>query len=152
MHLLFVCHGNICRSTMAESVMAHLLKEAHLEQAVTVDSAATSTEEIGNPPHYGTRNELARRGVPLRPHRAKRITPQDAILADVILAMDHANVRNLKRILPEAEHHKIRLLLSFAGREAEIADPWYTDAFDITYEDVLDGCLGLLKWLPKDCK
>jgi protein-tyrosine phosphatase len=149
MHLLFVCHGNICRSTMAESVMAHLLQEAHLDQRVTVDSVATSTEEIGNPPHYGTRGELARRKVPLRPHRARRITLQDATEADLILAMDHANVRNLKRMLPEAEHRKIRLLLSFAGRDEEIADPWYTDAFDITYEDVLQGCTALLKWLQR---
>lgn len=149
MHLLFVCHGNICRSTMAESVMAHLLAKAHLEHVVTVDSAATSTEEIGNPPHYGTRGELARRQVPLRPHRARRITARDAAEADLILAMDHANVRNLKRMLPEAEHGKIRLLLSFAGHEEEIADPWYTGAFDLTYEDVLAGCEGLLKWLQR---
>jgi protein-tyrosine phosphatase len=149
MFLLFVCHGNICRSTMSESVMAHLLLKTHLAQTVRVDSAATSTEEIGNPPHYGTQRELARRGVPLRPHRARRITLEDAKQADWILAMDEANVRNLKRMLPASEHPKIQLLLSFTGREEEIADPWYTGNFAITYEDVLEGCQALLKQLLK---
>lgn len=145
MHLLFVCHGNICRSTMAESVMADLLIKAKLTDKVTVDSAATSTEEIGNPPHYGTKRELATRGVPLRPHYAKRITVNDAEKADIILAMDCANVRNLRRMLPVATHSKIKLLLSFAKPgESEIADPWYTGAFDQTYEDVLAGCSALL--------
>ncbi len=145
MHLLFVCHGNICRSTMAESVMAHLLTQAHLRDVITVDSAATSTEEIGNPPHYGTRTELARRNIPLCPHRARRITPDDAATADFILAMDHANVRNLKRMLPTQYHEKIHLLLSFAGEEREITDPWYTGNFTLTYEDVLKGCTALLQ-------
>lgn len=145
MHLLFVCHGNICRSTMAESVMADLVKKAHPAETVSVDSAATSTEEIGNPPHPGTRAELARRGIPLVPHRAKRITLTEAEAADWILAMDHANVRNLKRMLPESQHAKIRLLLSFAGKEAEIADPWYTGNFTETYTDVLRGCTALLQ-------
>ena len=147
MHLLFVCHGNICRSTMAESVMAHLLMEAALDQRVSVDSAATSTEEIGNPPHMGTRKELARRNIPLRAHRAQQIRARDAARADLILAMDHANVRNLKRMLPAEQHTKIRLLLSFAGRDEEIADPWYTGDFALTYCDVLEGCSALLTWV-----
>lgn len=145
MHLLFVCHGNICRSTMAESVMAHLLAQEWLERKVTVDSAATSTEEIGNPPHYGTRTELARQGVPLRPHRARRITVRDADEADWIVAMDHANVANLKRMLPVHVHGKIRLLLAFAGDSREISDPWYTGDFATTYRDVLEGCTALLE-------
>lgn len=150
MQLLFVCHGNICRSTMAESVMAHLLAQAGLDTNISVDSAATSTEEIGNPPHYGTRQELARRKVPLCPHRAKQITLHEAQRADLILAMDHANVRNLQRMLPPHLHHKIKLLLSFAGVEREIADPWYTGEFGQTYEDVFMGCTALLQTLQAD--
>lgn len=149
MHLIFVCHGNICRSTMAESVMADLLKKAHLDATITVDSAATSTEEIGNAPHIGTRTELARQGVPLVPHRARRITSADAEQADWILAMDHANVANLRRLLPLSAHSKIKLLLSFAGREQDIADPWYTGNFEITYTDIYQGCTALLQWLQE---
>ena len=130
---------------MAESVMAHLLTQAHLDTRISVDSAATRTEEIGNPPHYGTQRELARRGIPLRPHRARQITRTDAEQADLILAMDHANVRNLKRMLPPEVHNKIHLLLAFAGEPREIADPWYTGNFTLTYDDILTGCTALLQ-------
>jgi protein-tyrosine phosphatase len=150
MKINFVCHGNICRSPMAEFVMKDMVKKAGLEWKFEIASAATSTEEIGNPPHYGTRQELARRKVPLCPHRAKQITLHEAQCADLILAMDHANVRNLQRMLPPHLHHKIKLLLSFAGVEREIADPWYTGEFGQTYEDVFMGCTALLQTLQAD--
>lgn len=147
--ILFVCHGNICRSTMAECVMRNLLVKYHLENKYVVDSAATSYEEIGNPIHIGTRNKLIEKEIPIIEHYAKRICIEDAKEADYIIGMDDANIRNLKNILPKLYHNKIFKLLDFAYGKGNIADPWYTGNFDQTYEDVLRGCKGFLKSINK---
>ena len=142
--ILFVCHGNICRSTMAEYVMKHLVKEAGIADQFFIDSAATSTEEIGNGVHYGTRRKLAQVGIPCGDHRARQITWQDYQKFDLIIGMDEANRRNLLRMLKNDPVGKVSLLLDHTGRSRPIADPWYTGNFDDTYRDVLEGCQALL--------
>ena len=148
--ILFVCHGNICRSTMAESVMTHLVRQAHLEHRFEINSAATSREEIGNSPHYGTVNELRYRGVPVVPHRAVQMTKADYAYYDYLIGMDTANIRNMTRIADGDPDGKIYKLLSFAGESFDVADPWYTGDFQETYEDVMVGCKALLKYLVEE--
>lgn len=143
--ILFICHGNICRSTMAESVMTYLVILQHLEASFHISSAATSREEIGNPPHYGTVNKLREVGIPLVPHRAVQMTAQDYTRYDYLIGMDTANIRNMTRIAGGDHEGKIYKLLSFAGSGRDVADPWYTGDFDATYTDVLEGCGGLLR-------
>lgn len=145
--ILFVCHGNICRSTMAEYVLKHLVAQAGLEREFTIDSAATSTEEIGNGVHHGTRRKLAREGIPCGDHRARQVTWADYQRFDRIIGMDYANRRNLLRMLKNDPEGKVSLMLDYTNRPGEVADPWYTGDFDATYRDVLDGCLGLLSEL-----
>jgi len=142
--ILFVCHGNICRSTMAEYVMKHLVKEAGCEGEYFIDSAATSTEEIGNGVHHGTRRKLAQMGVPCGDHRARQVTWADYQNFDLIIGMDSANIRNLHRMLKGDPEGKIRKMLDFTSRPGDVADPWYTGDFDATWRDVLEGCTGLL--------
>lgn len=113
----------------------------------TIDSAATSTEEIGNPPHYGTVNKLRKVGIPLVPHRARQITQTDYENFDYIIGMDSANIRNLNRMLNGDPKGKVYKLLSFAGSGRDIADPWYTGNFDDTYDDVSVGCDAFLEYL-----
>ncbi len=141
--ILFICHGNICRSTMAQSVFAHMAQG----RGFLIDSAATSREEIGAPPHPGTVRKLREMGIPVIPHRARQITAADYREFDCILAMDSQNVRNLHRLLGGDPAGKIHKLLSFAGQDRDIADPWYTGNFDETYEDVTLGCQALLQHL-----
>lgn len=145
--ILFVCHGNICRSTMAEFVMKYLVKQAGAESGFYIDSAATSTEEIGNGVHYGTRKKLAQVGIPCGDHRARQVTWADYETFDYIIGMDDANLRNLWRMLKGDPEGKISLLLDYTDRPGPIADPWYTGDFDATYRDVLEGCQGLLNQL-----
>ena len=142
--LLFVCHGNICRSTMAQYVMQDLVRKAGIEKKFYIDSAATSTEEIGNPPHYGTRRKLQEMGVPCGDHRARQLTRRDYEKFDLLIGMDEANLRNMRRMLGGDPDGKIHLLLDYTDRPGAIADPWYTGDFDATWEDVLAGCQGLL--------
>lgn len=148
--VLFICHGNICRSTMAESVMAYLVKKEHLEGWISVNSAATSTEEIGNPPHYGTVGKLREVGIPLVPHRAVQLTKSDYVKYDYLIGMDAANLRNMNRMCGGDPLGKMYSLLSFAGKSREIADPWYTGNFDATYEDVMEGCTAFLEYLKRE--
>ncbi len=145
--VLFICHGNICRSTMAESVFTHMIKERHLDHLFEVNSAATSREEIGNGPHYGTVNKLREERIAVVPHRAVQMTKADYEYYDYLIGMDSANIRNMNRICDGDPQGKIYKLLTFAGSEAEVADPWYTGDFDATYRDVVNGCEGLLKYL-----
>ncbi len=145
--VLFVCHGNICRSPLAESVFTHMVNSRGLSDQFTIDSFATSTEEIGNPPHRGTVNKLREVGIPLVPHRAKQITWADYDNADYIIGMDTANIRNLNRMLNNDPEGKIYKLLSFAGSGRDVVDPWYTGNFDATYEDVTLGCEAFLEYL-----
>lgn len=148
--VLFCCHGNICRSTMAQSVFAHMVSQQGLSDYFQIDSAATSREEIGNPPHYGTVNKLRQEGIPLIPHRARQMTRQDYKEYDYLIGMDDANIRNMERIAGGDPAHKIHRLLSFAGSGRAIADPWYTGNFDVTYEDVIEGCEALLETLQSE--
>lgn len=143
--ILFVCHGNICRSTMAESVFTYLVNEAGLGDRFCIDSAATSREEIGNPPHYGTVRQLREVGIPLIPHRARQMTRQDYFYFDYLIGMDRENIRNMTRISCGDPKNKIYKLMAFAGSGRDVADPWYTGDFDSTYRDVMAGCRGLLK-------
>ena len=142
--VLFICHGNICRSTMAEYVMKHLVKKAGLEDQFFIDSAATSTEEIGNGVHHGTRRKLREAGIPCGDHRARQMTRIDYDRFDLLIGMDRANLRNMGRICGGDRDGKLRLLLQYAGSGRDIADPWYTGNFDATYEDILAGCTALL--------
>ena len=145
--ILFVCHGNICRSTMAEYVMKHLVKQVGLESEFYIDSAATSREEIGNGVHHGTKRKLAQMGVPCGNHRARQVTWEDYETFDYIIGMDYANRRNLLRMLKDDPEGKISLMLDYTNRPGEVADPWYTGDFDATWDDVFEGCSNLLEQL-----
>ena len=146
--VLFVCHGNICRSTMTQFVFQHMVNDQGLKDKFYIDSAATSREEIGNPPHYGTVNKLRQEGIPVLKHRAIQMTKQDYKEYDYIIGMDAWNIRNIMRIIGSDPEKKVFMLLDFTDRPGtEIADPWYTGNFDATYDDVLEGCTGLLEHL-----
>ena len=142
--ILFVCHGNICRSTMAESVMTHLVSQRGLSNQFQIASAATSREEIGNPPHHGTVRKLREVGIPLVPHHAVQMTKRDYENYDYLIGMDDWNTRNMQRITGGDPEHKIYKLLEFADSTRDIADPWYTGNFDVTYNDIVEGCEALL--------
>ncbi|HIT32621.1 MAG TPA: low molecular weight phosphotyrosine protein phosphatase [Candidatus Enterenecus stercoripullorum] len=148
--ILFVCHGNICRSTMAQYVMEDLVRKAGLEDQFYIDSAATATDEIGNPVHHGTRRKLREMGVPCGEHRARQLTQRDYETFDWLIGMDEANLRDMRRMLGDDPQGKLHLLLDFTGRPGSIADPWYTGDFDATWRDVLEGCQGLLKKLRQN--
>ena len=144
--VLFICHGNICRSTMAEFVMKYLVKQAGREDEFEIASAATSREEIGHDTHYGTKEKLREKGVPFAKRQAVQMTKQDYQYYDLIVAMDRENLWGIRRIIGDDTLGKVRLLLSYAGEpEGEVADPWYTGDFEATYVDVLRGCQGILK-------
>lgn len=163
--ILFVCHGNICRSPMAEYVMKYLVSQKGLEEKFYIDSAATSTEEIGNGVHYGTRNKLQSVNIPVGNHKARQITKNDIEEFDYLIGMDSANIRNMKRFYGfdgfsfgnyqtksnsstnKNLENKICKLLEFANSSDDIADPWYTGNFDLTYNDILKGCKSLLNSL-----
>ena len=145
--ILFVCHGNICRSPMAEFVMKELVRRAGRESDFLIESAATSREEIGNDMHYGTRTKLREMGIPFSRRAARQITRNDYAKYDYLVAMDDENLFYMNRCWSPDPQHKIVHLLSFAGKDRYIADPWYTGNFDQTYEDVLEGCEAFLKFL-----
>ena len=145
--ILFICHGNICRSPMAEFVMKDLVKKAGLTSQFHIESAATSREEIGNPIYPPARRKLREKGIPFGDHRAVQMTRQDYGAYDLLLAMDQANVRNMTAIAGGDPAGKIRRLLDFTDHPRDIADPWYTGDFEATYDDLLQGCQALLDWL-----
>ena len=145
--LLFVCHGNICRSPMAEFVMKALVQEQGLSYCYEIASAATSTEEIGNPVYPPARRMLAAHGISCAGKTARQMTKQDYTYYDLLIGMDHANLRNMRRICGGDPDGKLHLLLDYTNRPGEVADPWYTDDFQATWEDVTEGCQGLLKTL-----
>lgn len=143
--ILFVCHGNICRSPMAEFVMKDLVKQAGLEGQFQIASAATSTEEIGNSVYPPARRKLAEHGISCAGKTARQLTKADYAQYDLLIGMDRANIRNMNRICGGDPDGKIKLLLSYTDRPGDVADPWYTDDFDATWQDVMEGCQGLLK-------
>lgn len=145
--VLFVCHGNICRSPMAEYVMKDLVKKAGLESEFQIASAATSTEEIGNPVYPPARRKLAEHGIECTGHAARQLTRRDYNQFDLLIGMDAANLRNMRRICGEDITHKMHLLMDFTNRPGEVADPWYTGDFEATWRDVTEGCQGLLDWM-----
>ena len=145
--VLFICHGNICRSTMAQFVFQDMVNKKGVADKFYIDSAATSREEIGNSTHWGTVNKLKNVGVPELSHKAKQITKKDYDEFDYIIAMDSNNIRNLNRLLNGDPEGKVSKLLSFAGSGRDIADPWYTGNFDVTYDDIVEGCTALLNKL-----
>lgn len=142
-----VCHGNICRSTMAQYVFQDMVNKQGLKDQFIIDSRATSTEEIGNGPHYGTVRKMKEVGVPIIPHRATQISYREYGDWDYIIGMDTWNIRNLHRMLKGDPEGKVYKLLAFGSDGRDIADPWYTGNFDETYDDVLEGCQGLLQFL-----
>ena len=145
--ILFVCHGNICRSPMAEYVMKDKVQKRGLSDCFLIDSAATSTEEIGNGVHRGTRRKLKEMNIPCGDHRARQMRRADYEAYDYLIGMDTWNIRNMQRITGKEEGEKIRRLLDFAEAPRDIADPWYTGNFDETYEDVDEGCEALLAYV-----
>ena len=148
--ILFVCHGNICRSPMAEFVMKDLVKRAGLESQFYIESAAASTEEIGNPVYPPARRKLAEHGIGCAGKTARQLRNEDCARFDLLIGMDKANLRNMYRICGGDYDEKMHLLMEFAGRpDAEVADPWYTGDFEATWQDVLAGCQGLLNVLQK---
>ena len=147
--VLFICHGNICRSVSAQYIFEQLIREKGVEEEFFVDSAATSTEEIGNPIYPPMRSALESHGVPIGSHRARQVKRHEYEEYDYIIAMDEENVRDMLRLFGGDPDKKIHALLGFAGENREVADPWYTGNFDETYEDVLKGCKGLLQFLEK---
>lgn len=143
MKILFLCHGNICRSPMAEFVMKKLVADAGRDD-ILVESAALHTDEIGSDVHRGTRAKLHEKGIPFTPRAAWLLTPAKAREYDLLVGMDDYNIADLRRLVYPEDLPKVRKLLSFAGSERPIADPWYTGDFDATYDDVLEGCTALL--------
>ncbi len=145
--ILFVCHGNICRSPMAEFVMKELVRRAGREDEFLIESAATSREELGNDMHYGTKQKLTQMGIPFSRRAARQITRDDYERYDWLVAMDDENIYYMNRCWAPDPKRKIVRLLSFAGLTRDIADPWFTGNFDDTYDDVLKGCTAFLKYL-----
>ncbi len=139
--ILFVCHGNICRSPMAEYVMKYLVEQAQLTDQFLIESAATSTEEIGNPVYPPARRKLAEHGISCNGHAARQMTRADYSRYDLLIGMDSANLRNMTRIAGGDPEGKIRPLLY----DKDVADPWYTGNFEATWQDVLRGCQALLE-------
>lgn len=150
--VLFICHGNICRSPMAEFVMKNLVQKAGLEKNFRIASAATSSEEIGNPVYPPAQRKLAEHGIRCDGHSARRLTKHDYEEYDLLIGMDQENLRNICRICGGDSGNKIHLLLDYTDHPGNVADPWYTDDFDATWRDVQDGCQGLLRYIMSQKK
>lgn len=151
--ILFVCHGNICRSPMAEFLLKDIVKKRGIAEQFYIQSAATSTEEIwgkeGNPVHPGTRKILERLGISCAGKRAVQVTKADYKKYDYLICMDSMNIRNTERICGKDTEHKIYRLLDFTDEIRDVADPWYTGNFDKTYADILKGLEGFLQYLDE---
>lgn len=149
--IMFVCHGNICRSPMAEFIFKDIAEKHGKANEYIIASSATSTEEIilgrGNPVYPPAREMLKSHGISCDGKRAVQLKKEDYEKYDLFIGMDSANVRNMYRILGNDSEGKIKKLLSYAGKEKDVADPWYSDRFDIAYSDILEGCMGLWKEL-----
>ncbi len=151
--IMFVCHGNICRSPMAEFIFRDMVKKAGLQEKFVIASSATSTEEIwggrGNPVYPPAKAELAHHGIKCDGKRAVQLKLSDYESYDLFIGMDSANIRNMHRMLGGDPEGKIRKLMDYTGRGGDVADPWYSDRFDIAYRDIEEGCRALLKALTE---
>lgn len=143
--ILFVCHGNICRSPMAEFVMKWIVEKEGRSNEFEIASAATSTEEIGNPVYPPARRKLSEHGISCKGKTARQLTRRDYAYYDLLICMDEWNRRNMLRMLGDDPASKIHLLMDYTNRPGEVADPWYTGDFEATWQDVLEGCQMLLK-------
>lgn len=148
--VLFVCHGNICRSPMAEFVMKDMVRKNNMEDLFYIASAATSAEEIGNPVHSGTRNKLKQYGISTNGKHAVQLQKKDYESYDFLIGMEQRNLVNMKRILGDDIENKMHRLLDFSPNARDIADPWYTGDFDLTYEDIVEGCNCLFSFICKN--
>ena len=145
--ILFICHGNICRSPMAEFIMKDMVTKAGLSEQFEISSVATSTEEIGNPVYPPVRRQLNEHGIDCSGKRARQLTNADYNRHDLLIGMDQANLRNMHRICDGDNGEKMHLLMEYTNRPGDVADPWYTSDFDATWRDVEEGCRGMLDWL-----
>lgn len=143
--ILFVCHGNICRSVMAEYIFKDMAAKAGRSDEFLIDSAATSREELGNDIYPPAKRKLNEKGIPFGRHYARQVTGQDYDNYDHLILMDEINARNIKRIIPDDPEGKISLLMSWAGKDASVADPWYTGDFEKSYADISEACSAILK-------
>lgn len=148
--VLFICHGNICRSPMAEFLLKDMVRKQGIADKFQIESAATSTEEIGNPVHYGTRNRLQKEGISVKGKYARQITLSDYDNFDYLIGMEAVNIRNMKRICGEDREGKMFKLLDFSENPRDIADPWYTGNFDLTYDNIVEGLKGFIKFLKEN--
>ena len=145
--ILFVCHGNICRSPMAEFVMKDLVNKKGIADEFEIASAATSTEEIGNSVYPPAKRKLKEHGISCAGKTARQMTREDYLYYDYIIAMDKFNIKNMTRFVGNDTDNKVSLLMDFTNRPGDVADPWYTGYFDTTWDDVNEGCVGILKKL-----
>lgn len=145
--ILFICHGNICRSPMAEFIMKNLVHKLGLDGLFEVASAATSAEEVGNPVYPPARRELNTHGISCKGKTARQVTKQDYEKYDYLVVMEKYNLRNLRRIIPDDPEGKITLLMQFAGRDEDIEDPWYSGNFSKVYAQIEEGCRAMLEQL-----
>ena len=154
MKIMFVCHGNICRSPMAEFIFRDMLRRNGLADKISVSSSATSTEEIwgdiGNPVYPPAKAELAKHGLSCEGKRAVQLQKSDYDKYDLFIGMDKANIRNMQRILGGDPDSKIRKLMEYTDRGGDVADPWYSGRFDVAYRDIYDGCDGLLRSITEE--
>ena len=145
--VLFVCLGNICRSPMAEFLFKDMVKKKNLENKFLIESAGTSSEEEGNPVHYGTKNKLSELGISTEGKYARKLKKSDYDKYDYILTMETRNVRDAIRIFEEDKKNKVRRLLDYSNNPRDIADPWYTGNFDVTYDDIMEGLEAFISYL-----
>ena len=148
--IMFVCHGNICRSPLAELVLKDMLKKRGMEDKAQVCSRATSTEELGNPVYPPARAELAKHGISSDGKYSIQLRASDYNEQDLLIGMDSANIRNMHRILGGDPDGKIIKFMTFAGEDRDVADPWFTGSFDVTYRDVISGCSKIIEYIKEN--
>ena len=148
--VMFVCLGNICRSPMAEFVFKDYVRKQGKEDEFYIESSATSSEEYGNPVHRGTVRKLTEEGIPMTPRFSRKLKREDYFKFDFILGMEDRNIDNILGIVGDDEDNKVSRLLDYSDNPRDIADPWYTGNFDITYDDIVEGCRAFYNYLVEN--